>query len=180
MSRGILVNSSHTQVSKGQLPRVRRLKRFRKNLTVPADAVDLPVGRYQVRRSGSPNNDMLHISPGEIPVCLESQSANSGGQRRRRGRAGVAVGALVMEISRDNLTRKSLNWSKNPRQSPFTHKSVKKGTERWRSTGTFKTPIKHQTISCNFRIQEVFPSLLLCDRGIDNRRPSTSTVPVFH
>lgn len=46
---------------------------------------------------------MLHVSPGQILVRLEGKGTDAGSQRRRRGRAGVAAGTVMVQVCRDDL-----------------------------------------------------------------------------
>lgn len=69
---------------------------MQRSLTVPTDTVDHPVGCLEVGGLGSPDHDVLHVPPGQILVRLEGEGTDTCGQRRRRGRASVTTGTVMV------------------------------------------------------------------------------------
>lgn len=78
-------------------------ERERKRLTVSSNAVRYPIHGLEVGRLGRPDDDVLHVPPGELFVRLEGKGADASGQRRRCRRARVAARAKVMQVSGDHL-----------------------------------------------------------------------------
>lgn len=83
--------------------------------TVSTDAVDLPIVRFEVSRFGRPDDYVLHVSPGQIAVSFERQSADTGCQWSRSGRARMTGCARVVQICRHDLMKITITHEKRKR-----------------------------------------------------------------